>query len=163
MKTAKEKLIHQLFVGKMADIIGVDRVAELLRECKKAFEATEEYRNQPLQGTEQITSIFPKFKEMSDIEKISYLINENNMLTQSLAECDAKTLQGNKTGEWISVEDKLPKVNDNVLGFTKNGRRLITWIDKNGGFDINDIDEEDCYIFWHPLPSSPTEGKEETK
>ena len=33
----KQKLIHQLFIGKVADVLGVDKTTELLNEAKKAF------------------------------------------------------------------------------------------------------------------------------
>ncbi len=34
----KEKLIHQLFIGKVADVIGFDETVKLLKEAKKAIE-----------------------------------------------------------------------------------------------------------------------------
>ena len=34
----KQKLIHQLFIGKVADVLGVDKTTELLNEAKKAFD-----------------------------------------------------------------------------------------------------------------------------
>lgn len=31
------KLIHQLFIGKVADVLGFDKTLELLKEAKKAI------------------------------------------------------------------------------------------------------------------------------
>jgi len=33
-----EKLVHQLFIGKVAEIIGIEKTTELLKESKDAFE-----------------------------------------------------------------------------------------------------------------------------
>ena len=33
----KQKLIHQLFIGKVADVIGFDKTTELLKEAIEAF------------------------------------------------------------------------------------------------------------------------------
>jgi GTP1/Obg family GTP-binding protein len=33
----KEKLKHQLFIGKVSDIIGFDKTLELLRECNNTI------------------------------------------------------------------------------------------------------------------------------
>jgi hypothetical protein len=33
----KEKLVHQLFVGKVSEIIGFDKTVELLKEAKEAI------------------------------------------------------------------------------------------------------------------------------
>ena len=33
----REKLIHQLFIGKVADILGVEKTSQLLQEAKDAF------------------------------------------------------------------------------------------------------------------------------
>jgi len=35
----KQRLIHQLFVGKVADILGFDKASELLKEATKALES----------------------------------------------------------------------------------------------------------------------------
>lgn len=32
-----QKLIHQLFIGKVADVLGMEKTTELLREAKEAF------------------------------------------------------------------------------------------------------------------------------
>jgi len=34
---SKEKLIHQLFIGKVADILGMEKTSEILKEAKEAF------------------------------------------------------------------------------------------------------------------------------
>ena len=39
----KEKLIHQLFIGKVSDEIGLKRTTELLREAKEAFSTCDSY------------------------------------------------------------------------------------------------------------------------
>jgi hypothetical protein len=33
----QEKLINQLFIGKVVDVLGFDKTIELLKECKGAF------------------------------------------------------------------------------------------------------------------------------
>lgn len=37
----KQKLMHQLFIGKVSEIIGQEKTVELLREAKTAIDATE--------------------------------------------------------------------------------------------------------------------------
>lgn len=37
----KQKLTHQLFIGKVAEIIGQEKTTELLREAKTAIDAIE--------------------------------------------------------------------------------------------------------------------------
>lgn len=37
----KQKLMHQLFIGKVAEIIGHEKTVELLREAKTAIDAIE--------------------------------------------------------------------------------------------------------------------------
>lgn len=34
---SKEKLVYQLFIGKVSEILGFDHTYELLKECKEAF------------------------------------------------------------------------------------------------------------------------------
>ncbi len=34
----KDKLIHQLFVGKVADILGTEKTTELLKESREAID-----------------------------------------------------------------------------------------------------------------------------
>jgi len=34
-----EKLKHQLFIGKVSEIIGFDKTVKLLKECKKTFKS----------------------------------------------------------------------------------------------------------------------------
>jgi hypothetical protein len=60
--------------------------------------------------------------------------------------------------EWISVEERLPRVDETVLGFTSNNKIRIVWIDKGSKeFDnmdlMEDIDER--YTHWMPLPNPP--------
>ncbi len=33
----RQKLIHQLFIGKVADVLGIEKTTELLKEAKEAF------------------------------------------------------------------------------------------------------------------------------
>ena len=33
----RQKLIHQLFIGKVADVLGMEKTNELLKEAKEAF------------------------------------------------------------------------------------------------------------------------------
>jgi hypothetical protein len=33
----RQKLIHQLFIGKVADVLGLEKTTELLKEAKEAF------------------------------------------------------------------------------------------------------------------------------
>jgi hypothetical protein len=37
----KQKLIIQLFIGKVSEVIGVDKTAKLLKESKEAFDFKE--------------------------------------------------------------------------------------------------------------------------
>lgn len=61
--------------------------------------------------------------------------------------------------KWVSVDERLPNGFYNVLGLTRKGRMLITWIDRGTlNFDDNDIDiENDCYTHWMELPKPPTQ------
>ena len=36
----RQKLIHQLFIGKVADVLGMEKTTELLKEAKEAFAIT---------------------------------------------------------------------------------------------------------------------------
>lgn len=46
----KEKLIRQLFIGKVSDIIGINKTYELLKEAKKDLE----YINKPLSYQKEV-------------------------------------------------------------------------------------------------------------
>jgi len=35
--TTKEKLVNQLFIGKVSEILGFDKTLELLKEAKRCF------------------------------------------------------------------------------------------------------------------------------
>jgi len=37
----RQKLIHQLFIGKVADVLGMEKTTELLKEAKEAFAITD--------------------------------------------------------------------------------------------------------------------------
>jgi len=63
--------------------------------------------------------------------------------------------EGNVTG-WVSVKDRLPEFNKNVAGYTKNKRITMTFTDMSGQLDTQEIDEDDYYTHWHPLPKPPT-------
>lgn len=43
----KEKLIRQLFIGKVSDIIGINKTYELLKEAKNDLESIKETNNKP--------------------------------------------------------------------------------------------------------------------
>jgi hypothetical protein len=45
-----EKLVHQLFIGKVADILGIDKTTELLKEAKTAIEPLTEGQKLPISG-----------------------------------------------------------------------------------------------------------------
>ena len=40
----KEKLIHQLFLGKICDELGYDKTLSILRECNEAFGVKTEHK-----------------------------------------------------------------------------------------------------------------------
>ena len=44
----KEKLIHQLFVGKVSNVIGFDKTTELLKEAKDAINAMNQGQTLPI-------------------------------------------------------------------------------------------------------------------
>lgn len=44
----KQKLIKQLFVGKVSDIIGIEKTTELLKEATDAISAIPEWQTLPL-------------------------------------------------------------------------------------------------------------------
>ncbi len=44
----KEKLIHQLFIGKVSDVIGVDKTSMLLKEAKDSINGISEGQNLPI-------------------------------------------------------------------------------------------------------------------
>ena len=64
--------------------------------------------------------------------------------------------EGRKMSEWISVKDRLPKHNEEILGFEK--LIFFGWYDNKFGF--LDVVEE-CHrgqtTHWMPLPNPPQE------
>ena len=69
---------------------------------------------------------------------------------------EAYTKGKEESEAWISVEDRLPEVNKPVLTATDRGRRIITWVDKGTMvFDDHDINEEEQFTHWQPLPPPP--------
>ena len=45
-----EKLVHQLFIGKVADILGFDKTTQLLKEAKDAIEPLNQGQKLPMAG-----------------------------------------------------------------------------------------------------------------
>lgn len=63
--------------------------------------------------------------------------------------------------EWISVKDRLPNFNINVLGATNQGKIVITFAESDGSLCVMDIDchyegEDEHFTHWMPLPSPPS-------
>lgn len=62
--------------------------------------------------------------------------------------------------EWISVKDRLPEFNVNVLGVSNKGKIVITFIESDGQFSLMDLDchytdDDEHFTHWMPLPSPP--------
>lgn len=66
--------------------------------------------------------------------------------------------------EWISVKDRLPGFNIDVLAYSQYGEIRITCIDNSGGFDTypfsSDVHE---VTHWMPLPEPPKKRKSITQ
>ena len=45
MNNMKDKLINQLFIGKVTELIGTDKTIELLKECKETFKDFEDKKS----------------------------------------------------------------------------------------------------------------------
>jgi hypothetical protein len=63
--------------------------------------------------------------------------------------------------EWIRVEYKLPPINEMVIGYTSEGRMVITWVDRGSEkFDTQEINEWEYFTHWHYLPEPPKKADE---
>lgn len=61
-------------------------------------------------------------------------------------------------GEWVSVEDRLPEYNKNVLAFSKRGHTQISCVDSEGKLDDFGLEISnggDYYTHWQLLPAPP--------
>jgi hypothetical protein len=91
---------------------------------------------------------------MPDMQKIAKLIGVP--LGQSVHDKIVPYLEQQAAKEWISVKD-LPRSSENVLGLTNSGRRVITWVDSGtSNLDTQDINDDDYFTHWMPLPPRPT-------
>ena len=62
------------------------------------------------------------------------------------------------SADWISVEDRLPEFNINVLALSKKGRIIISCVTKAGELDDFELEVDngsDYYTHWMPLPAPP--------
>lgn len=60
---------------------------------------------------------------------------------------------------WVSVEDRLPKFNVNVLACSKKGKIDISFVDASGKLDSFQLEVDngkDYYTHWQPLPPLPS-------
>lgn len=75
---------------------------------------------------------------------------------QFYKEKNIKPMLQNK-GEWISVKERLPEFNKNVLALSKNGVIAISCVDSAGKLDDFELEisNGDYYTHWQPLPTPP--------
>lgn len=89
------------------------------------------------------------------------LLDEIDMLKFQLKAADSVNENLSKQVEWISVEDRLPEFNKNVLVLDSTGRIDISFVDKTGTFDefileaTHREDESVIFTHWMPLPNQP--------
>jgi len=69
----KQKLIHQLFIGKVTEILGNEKTTELLREAKIAIESVEPQLKQPA-----IKSVCVDCKDEFEAQMERCCVCENN-------------------------------------------------------------------------------------
>ena len=65
----RQKLIHQLFIGKVADVLGLEKTTELLKEAKEAFAISDVVQVKPekvCKGSWQIGNNCKKCKRCLD-------------------------------------------------------------------------------------------------
>lgn len=62
--------------------------------------------------------------------------------------------------EWISVKDRMPAFNVDVLGASNKGRVVITFAESDGQFSLMDLDchyegDEEHFTHWMAIPPPP--------
>lgn len=79
-----------------------------------------------------------------------------------LPEKKKKVVEEPKSGEWISVKDRLPEDNENVLAHTRYGEIRVflsdeegDWFDERGRFYSRNT--SGAVTHWMPLPEPPKE------
>lgn len=71
-----------------------------------------------------------------------------------------ETIEKKKVGEWIPVEERLPKNYENVLVSCQNGEVDYGFHDKDSGWVLDYVDDKAYPVLaWQPLPE-PYEVKE---
>jgi len=119
-----EKLVHQLFIGKVAEIIGIEKTTELLKESKDAFE-------KPL--TEPMKSI----EEKQSLEnRLPYILIAVYDLTISIEEAEKEILNLANSQTTNHLKKLIEEVKENVIEIqhsidAKSGRKAIDQVLKD--------------------------------
>ena len=64
----KQKLVHQLFIGKVADVIGIEKTTELLKEAKGAINFTDSSLQLKEEHKKYIDDLEKELKEIENDE-----------------------------------------------------------------------------------------------
>lgn len=91
----------------------------------------------------------------NDLTPMDYL--ECKTIAQKYADLKVKEALDS---QWVSVKDRLPKFNINVLGATNQGKVVITFAESDGQLSTMDIEchykgDTERFTHWAPLPSPP--------
>lgn len=60
--------------------------------------------------------------------------------------------------DWISVDERLPEIDDSVLWITQSCNMFVMELDKDDDFQLLQAEfnlDDDCITHWQPLPQPP--------
>ncbi len=83
--------------------------------------------------------------------------NFKNGVFEGIRKSLSLSAQEGKEEGWISVEDRLPPFNKNVLAISNIGWIKITFVDSEGKLDVYELEGDEGYRWthWQPLPAPP--------
>lgn len=84
-------------------------------------------------------------------------IDAQEQIAKSIGEIPAADVVERKHGEWVSVEERLPRVSENVLVYSEFDGVNIGCLLNDGRFAVR-TRWPDHPTHWMPLPEPPKEG-----